>query len=127
MVISTSLTNRINNVINVELDLMKQKLIDLDFEDDYINDLAKEVISPSKQGKLLRSTLTLLIGQMTEEMDENIRMNIVNVSVAIELLHTASLVHDDIVDISANDVIVWLFDLFILIFGWITSSVFLGF
>ena len=98
MVISTSLTNRINNVINIELDLMKQKLIDLDFEDDYINDLAKEVTSTSKQGKLLRSMLTLLIGQMTEAMDENIRMNIVNVSVAIELLHTASLVHDDIVD-----------------------------
>ena len=98
MVISTSLTNRINNVINVELDLMKQQLIDLDFEDDYINDLAKEVTSTSKQGKLLRSMLTLLIGQMTEEMDENISMNIVKVSVAIELLHTASLVHDDIVD-----------------------------
>ena len=72
MVISTSLTNRINNVINVELDLMKQQLIDLDFEDDYINDLSKEVTSTSKQGKLLRSMLTLLIGQMTEEMDENI-------------------------------------------------------
>ena len=98
MVISTSLTNRINNVINVELDLMKQQLIDLDFEDDYINDLAKEITSTSKQGKLLRSMLTLLIGQMTEEMDENISTNIVKVSVAIELLHTASLVHDDIVD-----------------------------
>ena len=79
MVISTSLTNRINNVINVELDLMKQQLIDLDFEDDYINDLAKEITSTSKQGKLLRSMLTLLIGQMTEEMDENIRTNIVKV------------------------------------------------
>ena len=45
MVISTSLTNRINNVINVELDLMKKKLTELDFEDDYINDLAKEIIS----------------------------------------------------------------------------------
>ena len=98
MVISTSLTNRINNVINVELDLMKQQLIDLDFEDDYINDLAKEITSTSKQGKLLRSMLTLLIGQMTEKMDENISTNIVKVSVAIELLHTASLVHDDIVD-----------------------------
>ena len=41
MVISTSLTNRINNVINVELGLMKKKLADLDFEDDYINDLAE--------------------------------------------------------------------------------------
>ena len=98
MVISTSLTNRINNVIKAELDLMHQQLIDLDFEDDYINDLAKEVTSTSKQGKLLRSMLTLLIGQMSEEMDENISLNIVKVSVAIELLHTASLVHDDIVD-----------------------------
>ena len=98
MVISTSLTNRINNVIKAELDLMHQQLIDLDFEDDYINDLAKEVTSTSKQGKLLRSMLTLLIGQMSEEMDENININIVKVSVAIELLHTASLVHDDIVD-----------------------------
>ena len=98
MVISTSLTNRINNVINVELDLMKQKLIDLDFEDDYINDLAKEIISTSKQGKLLRPMLTILAGKMSAQMDENISLNIVNVAVAIELLHTASLVHDDIVD-----------------------------
>ena len=98
MVISISLTNRINNVINVELDLMKQKLVDLDFEDDYINDLAKEIISTSKQGKLLRSILTILIGKMSEQMDENTSLNIVKVSVAIELLHTASLVHDDIVD-----------------------------
>ena len=98
MVISTSLTNRINNVINVELDLMKQKLVDLDFEDDYINDLAKEIISTSKQGKLLRPMLTILAGKMSEQMDENISLNIVNVAVAIELLHTASLVHDDIVD-----------------------------
>ena len=98
MVISTSLTNRINNVINVELDLMKKKLADLDFEDDYINDLAKEIISTSKQGKLLRSILTILIGKMSEQMDENTSLNIVNLAVAIELLHTASLVHDDIVD-----------------------------
>ena len=69
MVISTSLTNRINNVINVELDLMKQKLIDLDFEDDYINDLAKEIISTSQQGKLLRSILTILFQlRMMEEV-----------------------------------------------------------
>ena len=98
MVISTSLTNRINNVIAAELDLMKQKLIDLDFEDDYINDLAKEIISTSKQGKLLRPMLTILAGKMSAQMDENISLNIVNVAVAIELLHTASLVHDDIVD-----------------------------
>jgi len=98
MVISTSLTNRINNVINVELDLMKKKLTELDFEDDYINDLAKEIISTSKQGKLLRPMLTILIGKMSEQMDENISLNIVNLAVAIELLHTASLVHDDIVD-----------------------------
>ena len=98
MVISTSLTNRINNVINVELDLMKKKLTELDFEDDYINDLAKEIISTSKQGKLLRPMLAILIGKMSEQMDENISLNIVNLAVAIELLHTASLVHDDIVD-----------------------------
>ena len=98
MVISTSLTNRINNVINVELDLMKKKLTELDFEDDYINDLAKEIISTSKQGKLFRPMLTILIGEMSEQMDENISLNIVNLAVAIELLHTASLVHDDIVD-----------------------------
>ena len=44
MVISTSLTNRINNVINVQLDSLKKKLRDLDFEDDYINDLAKATL-----------------------------------------------------------------------------------
>ena len=98
MIISASLTNRINNVISVELDLMKQKLTDLDFEDDYINDLAKEVTSTSKHGKLLRSMLTILVGKFYGEVDGKDNLNLVKVAVAIELLHTASLVHDDIVD-----------------------------
>ena len=98
MSLSTPLKNSINQIIANEFGLVKNKLINIDFNDQYITKLVKEVTSTSKNGKLLRPILTLLIGKLAPSYNDIIKSNIVNMSIAIELLHTASLIHDDIVD-----------------------------
>jgi geranylgeranyl pyrophosphate synthase len=47
-------------------------------------------------GKRLRPALALLVGRMAAEFDDPEALN--HMAVGVELLHTASLVHDDIVD-----------------------------
>ena len=46
------------------------------------------------QGKMMRPILLLLVARLTGEVNEAV----LNAAVALELLHTASLVHDDVVD-----------------------------
>ena len=98
MPISIPLKNSINKLIASEFELVKNKLLDIDFDDQYITKLVKEVTSTSKNGKLLRPILTLLIGKLSPSYNDTVKSSIVNMSIAIELLHTASLIHDDIVD-----------------------------
>ncbi len=98
MNISSSLKHNINNLIKDEFDIVRNNLISIDFNDDYINKLVNEVTITSQKGKLLRPILTLLIGNFSPNKNSLIKEKIINMAVAIELLHTASLVHDDIVD-----------------------------
>ena len=47
-----------------------------------------------KKGKMMRPTLTLLSAHLVGEINQTV----MNAALALELLHTASLVHDDVVD-----------------------------
>ncbi len=47
-----------------------------------------------KKGKMMRSTLVLLSARLVGEVNQSV----MNAALALELLHTASLVHDDVVD-----------------------------
>ena len=98
MAISSSLKNDISKFIKAEFNVVKNKLITIEFDDKYINELVQQVTITSQNGKLLRPILTLLIGQFSPDPNNSIKERIINMAVAIELLHTASLVHDDIVD-----------------------------
>ena len=98
MAISSSLKNDISQLIKDEFNLVKNKLVTIEFDDNYINELVQQVTITSKNGKLLRPILTLLIGNFAPKSNDAIKEKIINMAVAIELLHTASLVHDDIVD-----------------------------
>lgn len=98
MAISSSLKNDISKFIKAEFNVVKNKLITIEFDDKYINELVQQVTITSQNGKLLRPILTLLIGQFSLDPNNSIKERIINMAVAIELLHTASLVHDDIVD-----------------------------
>jgi geranylgeranyl pyrophosphate synthase len=57
----------------------------------------------SKSGHMLRPLLTLIIfgaidGRPLNEVDDLTKEKLISIAVALELLHTASLVHDDVID-----------------------------
>ncbi len=52
----------------------------------------------SSQGKLIRPMLLVLASRCTNHRDEKIRRKIQRIGAAIEILHLATLVHDDIID-----------------------------
>ncbi|MGL4853239.1 MAG: polyprenyl synthetase family protein [Phocaeicola sp.] len=60
------------------------------------NPLLSEVLNyiKQKQGKLMRPVLTLLMAKATGEVS----MAVYRAAISLELLHTASLIHDDVVD-----------------------------
>ena len=68
------------------------------------NSLLSEVLSYIKQrnGKMMRPILALLIAKLFGEINDStlheVRPATLHAAVALELLHTASLVHDDVVD-----------------------------
>lgn len=62
---------------------------------------AKEIFSYffSSPGKRLRPTLTLLAaGAVNAQLSTTVNYKLVQLAVAIELIHSASLIHDDIID-----------------------------
>jgi len=84
---------QIKQPISAEFEVFKQKF-DLALQSS--NPLLSEVISFIKQrkGKMMRPMLTLLMAKMCGEINDSTY----NVAISLELLHTASLVHDDVVD-----------------------------
>ncbi len=69
------------------------------------NDAAKNRLSYviSKKGHMLRPLLAWLVygsitGQSAKDMDDKTKSKMAAITAALELLHTASLVHDDIID-----------------------------
>ena len=50
-------------------------------------------------GKRLRPTLTFLsAGAISSELTQSVKHNLIQLAIAIELIHSASLIHDDIID-----------------------------
>lgn len=79
--------------INDEFEVFKQKF---DSSLQSSNPLLGEVISYIKQrrGKMMRPILTLLMAKLCGVVNDSTY----NAAISLELLHTASLVHDDVVD-----------------------------
>jgi len=84
---------QIKQPILTEFEVFKQKF---DSSLQSSNPLLGEVISFIKQrkGKMMRPMLTLLMAKMCGEINDSTY----SVAISLELLHTASLVHDDVVD-----------------------------
>lgn len=79
----------------IQEDIVKyQELFELDFQHD--NPLLHYALQHirKRQGKRLRPLLMLLVARALGKVDESV----LHAAVSIEVLHTASLVHDDIVD-----------------------------
>jgi len=86
-------TFQISTTIQVKIDQVEKKM--LAQTDGYNSDLksALEVLL-SSGGKRIRPMIILLIGELLHGPDEKL----INLATAIELLHTATLVHDDLID-----------------------------
>ena len=54
MAISSSLKNDISQLIKDEFNVVKNKLVTIEFDDNYINELVQQVTITTKNGKLLR-------------------------------------------------------------------------
>ena len=84
---------QIKEPISTEFEVFKQKF---DTSLQSSNPLLSEVINFIKQrrGKMMRPMLTLLMAQLCGEIGNSTY----HAAISLELLHTASLVHDDVVD-----------------------------
>lgn len=84
---------QIKQPVSAEFEVFKQKF---DASLHSSNPLLGEVISfiKRRKGKMMRPILTMLIAKLCGEIEESTY----HVAISLELLHTASLVHDDVVD-----------------------------
>ena len=84
---------RIRKVVEKEFAVFQQR-----FSDSLVADskLIQDVVTfiKNKKGKQIRPMLVLLSGKLCGEINENSWRS----AVALEMLHTASLLHDDVVD-----------------------------
>jgi geranylgeranyl pyrophosphate synthase len=88
-VIQTSLYTPVQQELDIVDKVMRKQA------EDYHSDLQKALdIILSSGGKRIRAAITLLVGKM---LDADRELNITLAS-AIEMLHTATLVHDDLID-----------------------------
>ena len=81
------------NIIKEELRLLENKLIEfISSEITLATEISEYMVASG--GKRIRPTLCILTGKALSYEEENL----INLSAAIELLHTATLIHDDVVD-----------------------------
>tara|TARA_Y100000588_G_scaffold345105_1_gene392054 strand:+ start:1039 stop:1998 length:960 start_codon:yes stop_codon:yes gene_type:complete len=81
------------NVIKEELGLLENKLIEfISSEITLATEISEYIVASG--GKRIRPTLCILTCKALSYEEENL----INLSAAIELLHTATLIHDDVVD-----------------------------
>ena len=81
------------NIIKEELRLLENKLIEfISSEITLATEISEYIVASG--GKRIRPTLCILTGKALSYEEENL----INLSAAIELLHTATLIHDDVVD-----------------------------
>jgi geranylgeranyl pyrophosphate synthase len=83
--------------IQGDLEKLTQKIRSASFLEDQLLDAAVQMIIEGG-GKRMRPAVTFLVGRATNASFENI----LSVAASVELLHTATLVHDDLVD-NANE------------------------
>lgn len=82
-------------------DLLSVKKELADIVNEYIFDSSGEILEHlfKMPGKMLRPALLLLSARAANgNISENQRIDIVRMAAAMELIHTASLVHDDVID-----------------------------
>lgn len=71
----------------------------LDYQSEYITDIERSMYS---RGKLLRPILLLLSAKLNAQQQETLPEKVIQAAVSLEMIHVASLIHDDIIDASTT-------------------------
>lgn len=90
--------NNIFSPIKSDIDLFNNELIEVVGSNNvFLDKITKYIIQAG--GKRIRPSLCYLTAKA---LDNNISANIVNIALAVELIHTATLIHDDVIDESST-------------------------
>ena len=92
----TALSNEFKSEM-AEFDKLAKSYLDCDVE--LINQIAHHIVNSG--GKKLRPILMFYCKNLFSNMSKEVEVNLNKMAVAIEFIHTATLLHDDIVDESA--------------------------
>ena len=88
---------QVKNLLNIQVGEILDRHIPGSDQVQFFNDLLNRILT--NPGKLLRPVLTLLSAKaLSRDWNENIEESVIRIAAAVELIHTASLVHDDIID-----------------------------
>ncbi len=88
---------QVKKLLNVQVGEILDRHIPGSGQIQFFNDLLNRILE--NPGKMLRPVLTLLSAKAVGgEMDAAVEESVVKIAAAVELIHSASLVHDDIID-----------------------------
>ncbi|MDA3810032.1 MAG: polyprenyl synthetase family protein [Spirochaetaceae bacterium] len=88
---------QVKKLLNIQVGEILDRHIPGSNQIQFFNDLLNRILS--NPGKMLRPVLTLLSAKaICPEMNKDVEDTVIRIAAAVELIHAASLVHDDIID-----------------------------
>jgi len=88
---------QVKKLLNIQVGEILDRHIPGSDQVQFFNELLNRILS--NPGKMLRPVLTLLSAKaISSDWNEDIAESVIRIAAAVELIHTASLVHDDIID-----------------------------
>jgi len=89
--------DQVKKLLNIQVREILDRHIPGSSQVQFFNDLLSRILA--NPGKMLRPVLTLLAAKsVSKDWDESKNESIIKIAAAVELIHSASLVHDDIID-----------------------------
>lgn len=89
--------DQVRKLLNIQVGEILDRHIPGSGQVQFFNDLLNRILA--NPGKMLRPVLTLLSAKaVSTDWDSDIEESIIRIASAVELIHSASLVHDDIID-----------------------------
>jgi len=89
--------NKIKEYLSDDLKLLEMELNNLFHSEVYLLNIVLKHIN-NNYGKRLRPIMMLLISKLFVDTDKTLHHKIIDYAVAIEVLHHATLIHDDVID-----------------------------
>jgi octaprenyl-diphosphate synthase len=88
---------QVKKLLNIQVGEILDRHIPGSSQVQFFNDLLNRILS--NPGKMLRPVLTLLAAKsVSSDWDKQTEESVIRIAASVELIHSASLVHDDIID-----------------------------